>query len=111
MISVWVRLLIVIAVGTLAGLSLILMINGEDKAAAGAFIITVLLAPLLLEAIWPGKYTLRKPDGDAEDNLLNRLRQFRTDHPGPDGTILLGAMILLGMALVAGMLARVARMF
>lgn len=111
MISVWVRLLIVIAVGTFAGLSLILMISGEDKAAAGAFIITVLLVPLLLEAIWPGKYKLRKPDGDMEDNLVNRLRQFRTDHPGVDGTILLGVMALLGIALVADILARVARMF
>jgi hypothetical protein len=111
MLSFWVRLLVVIAVGTFAGFSLILMIKGEEKAAAGAFIITILLAPLVLEAIWPGKYTLRKPDGDVDDNLVNRLKQFRTDHPGLDGTILLGVMALLGIALIADMLARIARIF
>jgi len=111
MTSLWVRLLVVIAVGTFAALSLTLMIKGDEKAAAGAFIITVLLAPLLLEAIWPGKYTLRKPDGEVADNLVNRLKKFRTDHPGLDGTILLGVMVLLGIALIADMLARVARIF
>jgi hypothetical protein len=109
MISLWVRLLVVIAVGTCGGFALALLIKGDEKAAAGAFIITSMLAPLLLEAIWPGKYTLRKPNGGVEDNFINRLRQFRTDHPGLDGTILLGVMILLGIALIAGMLARVVR--
>jgi hypothetical protein len=71
---------------------------------------TVTLAIEGDEAIWPGKYVLRKPDGDMQDNLVNRLRQFRADHPGLDGTILLGVMILLGIALVADILARFARL-
>jgi hypothetical protein len=45
-----------------------------------------------------------------QDNLVNRLRQFRADHPGLDGIILLGVMILLGIALVADILARFARL-
>jgi len=102
----WLRLLVLVTVGVFAGLTVMLVIEGDSKAAAGAFIITVLLAPLLLEAIWPGKYVLRKPEGDLADNLVNRLRQFRTDHPGPDGTILLGVMILLGIALIADLLTR-----
>jgi hypothetical protein len=107
----WLRLLVLVTVSLFGGLALTLAIEGNSKAAAGAFIITILLAPLLLEAIWPGKYTLRKPDGDMEDNLVNRLRQFRTDHPGLDGTILLGVMALPGIALIADMLARIARIF
>jgi hypothetical protein len=106
--SLWVRLLVLIAVGVSAGLALALAIEGDHKAAAGAFIIAALMAPLLIEAIWPGKYTLRKPDGEVDDNLVNRLRQFRTDHPGLDGTILLGVMVLPGIALIAGMVARLA---
>jgi hypothetical protein len=106
---IWVRLLVLVAVCTFAGLSLTLAITGDTKAAAGAFVIAVLLAPLLLEAIWPDKYALRKPDGEMEDNVINRIRQFRTDHPGLDGTILLGVMSLLGIGLLAGMLVRLAR--
>lgn len=99
-----------VTVSLFAGLTLTLALEGDRQAAAGGFIIVVLLAPLLLEAIWPGKYTLRKPDGDMKDNLVNRLRQFRTDHPGLDGTILLGVMILLGIALIADMVVRFARL-
>ena len=100
-----------VTVSVFAGLTLMLAIEGDSKAAAGAGLVTILLAPLLLDAIWPGKYVLRKPDGDMADNPVNRLRQFRTDHPGPDGTILLGVMILLGIALIADMLVRFVRLF
>ncbi|MCS0629503.1 hypothetical protein NX786_09170 [Telluria mixta] len=103
--------MVLVTVSVFAVLALTLAIEGNSKAAAGAFIITILLAPLLFEAIWPGKYTLRKPDGDMEDNLVNRLRQFRADHPGLDGTILLGVMILLGIGLIADMLVRFVRLF
>ena len=78
-------------------------------AVAGVLVVTCMLTPLVFEALWPGKYTLRKPDGDVEDTLVNRLRQFRTDYPGLDGTIFLGVLILLGAAPIVAMLAHLFR--
>ena len=106
--SLWVRLLILATFSTFAVTALALFIKGDHKAATGALVVTGMLTPLLFEALWPGKYKLRKPDGDMEDNVVNRLRQFRTDYPGLDGTIFLGLLILLG---VAPIVATVAHLF
>jgi hypothetical protein len=61
--------------------------------------------------MWPGKYVLRKPDNEVADNLINRLRQFRIDHPGRDGTLFLLILALLGVALVADALVRLSHLF
>jgi hypothetical protein len=54
----------------------------------------------LLEAWRPDKYVLRKPSNGVSDNLFNRLKQFRIDHPGMDGGLILGGYIALTLALV-----------
>jgi hypothetical protein len=107
--SLWVRLLILATFSTFGVTALTLIIKGDHKAGIGALVVTGALTPLLFEALWPGKYKLRKPDGDLEDNLVNRVRQFRTDHPGLDGAIFLGMLILLGVAPIVAMLVRIFR--
>ena len=107
--SLWVRLLILAMFGTFAVTAVALFTKGDHKAVAGVLVVTCMLTPLVFEALWPGKYTLRKPDGDVEDTLVNRLRQFRTDYPGLDGTIFLGVLILLGAAPIVAMLAHLFR--
>lgn len=57
----------------------------------------------------PGRYVLRKPDGEVVDHLVNRLKQFRVDYPGMDGTILLGLLALIGIGVFTGGLVRLAR--
>jgi len=104
--SLWVRLLVILPFLVFAGISLFFVIQGDSKAAAGGLVIAALISPLLIEVIWPGKYGLRKPDDEVSDNLLNRLRQFRIDHPGADGTFFLLIFAFLGVALLAGALAR-----
>jgi len=110
-ISLWVRLLVIVTVALFAGTSLFLLIMGAYKAAMAVLLVVALMSPLLLEVIWPGRYVLRKPDGDAEDHLINRLWQFRADHPGWDGTLILGVFALLGIVVIAGALARLAQSF
>lgn len=107
----WIKLLVFIPWITCSELALVLLIRGERKAAAGAFIVALMISPLLLDAIWPGKYVLRKPVDNLPDTPLNRLKQFRIDHPGLDGTFLLGIIALVGIALFAGALVRVAQAF
>lgn len=102
--SVWVRLLVVVPFSTLVGLALVLTINGKTEASSGALVLAGLISPLLLEVFWPGRYALRKPDGDVADNLVNRLGQFRRDHPRWDGTFLLGIIVLVGTGCLAGSL-------
>lgn len=67
----------------------------------GALIVATLIAPLLVEVWRPGKYFLRKPDGQLPDNLLGRLKQFRIDHAGPDGTFLLAVATVVALAYLA----------
>jgi hypothetical protein len=86
-------------VGVFGTLAAVLLIKGDLKAAAGAFIAAALGSPLLLEAWRPGKYALRKPADGSPDNLFNRLKQFRVDHPGMDGTFIVGAFAALALAL------------
>jgi hypothetical protein len=100
--SLWVRLLVVVPFLIFMGVALLMMISGETKAALGALVVAGLIFPLLVEVFWPGRYTLRKPDGEVEDNLVNRLKQFRVDYPGRDGTLLLGVFALIGMAFQPG---------
>lgn len=95
------RTLVFVFVGFFASLAAGLAIEGDIKAAAGAFIPMALVLPLLLEAWRPGKYVLRKPADGSPDNLLNRMKQFRIDHPGTDGTLILGGFVTLASALVA----------
>jgi hypothetical protein len=109
--SLWVRLLVIVPFLLCAGIALLFVMQGEHKAAAGGFVIAALISPLLIEVIWPGKYVLRKIDGEVSDNLLNRLRQFRIDHPGADGMCFLVIFALLGAALFAGTLVRLAHSF
>jgi len=108
-LSLWVRVLVYIFVGTFTSLALVLAIRGEGKAAGGALVIAALISPALLEAWRPGKYLLRKPDDGSPDTLLNRMRQFRTDHPGIDGTLILALLTILGIAILAGSLFRLLR--
>ena len=98
--SGWVRALVFGFIGIFGTLAVILALKGDLKAAAGAFIPAVLASPLLLEAWRPGKYVLRKPANGVSDNLFNRLKQFRIDHPGIDGTLIFGGFIALTLALV-----------
>ncbi|NIA55291.1 hypothetical protein HAV22_16770 [Massilia sp. TW-1] len=44
-----------------------------------------------------------------EDSFVNRLRPFRTDYPGLDGTIFLALLILLGVAPIVVMVAHLFR--
>lgn len=100
--SLWVRILIVLPFLIFVGVALLMMISGESKAALGALVIAGLISPLLLEVFWTGRYTLRKPDDEFEDNLVNRLKQFRFDHPGRDGALVLGIFALICMGIIAG---------
>jgi hypothetical protein len=108
--SLWVRLLVVVPFLIFMGVALLMMINGETKAALGALVVAGLIFPLLVEVFWPGKYALRKPDGEVEDNLVNRLKQFRVDYPGRDGTLLLGVFALIGMGILAGGIVHLVRL-
>ncbi len=53
--SLWVRVLVFASFGTFALLALVLVTQGNRKAALGALILASLIAPLLLEASFPGK--------------------------------------------------------
>ncbi len=91
-------------VGVFASLAGVLAVQGDLKAAAGSSVPVALALPLLLEAWRPGKYVLRKPADGSPDNLLSRMKQFRIDHPGMDGTFILGALVALAFSLFAGAL-------
>lgn len=81
-------------------------ITGNSRAAGGALLMAALISPALVEAWRPGVYLWRKPEGGLPDTLFNRMRQFRADHPGTDGTIILAFLVLLGTALLASSLLR-----
>lgn len=107
--SLWVRLLVFVTFTIFGGFALLLLINGESKAALGAGVLAALVLPLLMEAILPGRYVLRRPDGNLEDNLRNRMKQFRIDHPGRDGTLILGVISLLKIVVLAGFIVQLVR--
>lgn len=107
--SNWVKALVFGFVGIFVTLATILTIKGDLKAAAGACIAASLASPLLLEAWRPGRYVLRKPADGSTDNLFTRLKQFRGDHPGIDGTLILGGFAVLTLALIGGSLASLIR--
>jgi hypothetical protein len=109
--SLWVRLLVFLTFSIFAGPAFFLLINGERKAALGAGVLAALVSPLLVDAIWPGRYVLRRPDGDLEDNLRNRMTQFRIDHPGRDGTLIIGMISLLKIVILAGFVVQLVRAF
>lgn len=110
-VSLWVRVFIFGFVSTFTFLALVLALRGETKAAGGALLVAALISPMLLEAWRPSVYILRKPDGDLPDTLINRVRQFRVDHPGTDGTIILTGLSLLVTGLLASMLLRLVEAF
>ena len=101
--SGWVRALVFGFIGIFGTLAVILALKGDLKSAAGAFIPAVLALPLLFKAWRPGKYVLQKPANGVSDNLFNRLKQFRIDHPRIDGTLILGGFIALTLALVGSL--------
>lgn len=109
--SLWVRILVFGFVSTFTFLALVLALRGEAKAAGGAFLVAALISPMLLEAWRPSVYVLRKPDGDLPDTLINRMRQFRVDHPGADGTIILVGLSLLVTGLLASVLLHLVEAF
>lgn len=98
--SRWVRALVSGFVGVFGILAAVLALKGDLKAAAGALIVAALASPLLLEAWCSGRYVLRKPENGVPDNLFNRLRQFRVDHPGMDGMLILGGFMAFMLALI-----------
>lgn len=98
-------------VGGFACLDLALALQGDRSAAAGALLVAGLVAPLLLEAWRPGKYHLRTPDDGSADTLLNRLRQFRRDHPGSDGTVIILVFYCVLAALFAGVIRSILHSF
>ena len=93
------------------GFAMLTMMSGEGKAALGALVVAGLISPLLVEVFWPGRYVLRKPDGEVKDNLVNRLKQFRVDYPGRDGTLFLGVFALIGVGMLAGGVIHLVRLF
>lgn len=105
-VSSWVRVLVFAFFGGFACLALLLAANGDFKAAAGAMVPAVLLSPALLEALRPGRYMLRKPTDGSPDNLMSRLKQFRLDHPGMDGTLILGVFAVLAPAFLVSAVVR-----
>jgi len=109
--SLWVRILVVVPFLLFVGVAMLMMVSGESKAALGALVVAGLISPLLVEVIWPGRYTLRKPDGEVEDKLVNRLKQFRIDYPGTDGTLFLGVYALIGMGMLVAGIVRLVRLF
>jgi len=109
--SLWVRILVVVPFLLFVGVAVLMMLRGERQAALGALVVAGLISPLLVDVIWPGRYVLRKPDGEVADNLVNRLKQFRIDYPGTDGTLFLGVFALIGMGLLAAGIVRLVHSF
>lgn len=109
--SLWVRFLVFGFVGVFTALAIVLALQGETSAAGGALLVAALVSPMLLEAWRPGVYVLRKPDGGLPDTLINRVRQFRTDHPGTDGTLILVCLSILGTGLAASALLNLVEVF
>ncbi|WP_176067133.1 hypothetical protein [Piscinibacter koreensis] len=105
--SSWAKVLVVAFVGSFAALAIALAVQGAFKAAAGALIPAALLAPALLEAWRPGKYLLRARADGSPDNLVGRVKQFRLDHPGVDGTLLLGVLAIIMLGPIAALIFRV----
>lgn len=102
--SSWVRVLVFAFVGGFTCLAVVLAAKSNFKAATGALVVAALLSPALLEAWRPGRYVLRKPADGSPDSLVARLKQFRVEHPGTDGTLILGALSVLAFALLASSL-------
>ncbi len=101
-LSMWIRVLLVAVVSVFAALSLWLAIKLEWKAAFGAAIVVLFLAPLLLEVAYPGRYNLRSPPLGEKGGLIWSLRDFRQGHPGWDGTCLLVLYAGLLLVFIAG---------
>ena len=99
-----VRVLVIFVFATFAAIAFALLLRGEQKAATGALIVAGLVSPLLLEVWLPGRYVLRQPADGMADTPINRMKQFRKDHPKWDGTVILGVLALLGVGLSASML-------
>jgi hypothetical protein len=99
--------LVFTCVGGFTCLAVFLASKGDFKAAAGALVPAALLSPVLLEAWHPGRYLLRKPTDGSPDHLVARFKQFRLDHPGMDGTLILGAFAALALVFLVNSLASV----
>lgn len=99
-----VRILVNVVFATFLFLSIFLFMRGESKGAQGALLLAALVSPLLLEVWLPGRYALRKPEDGSPDTLINRMKQFKIDHPGIDGTLLLFMFAILAIAMLVGSL-------
>lgn len=105
--NLFVRVLVNLVFALFFAIGIVLLLRGEQKSAIGALIVAGLVSPLLFEVWLPRKYVLRKPINGTPDTLINRMKQFRKDHPGWDGTVILGVLALLGVGLSASMLLQV----
>ena len=103
-VSLFTRVLVYLVFFVFCALALFMLARGEPKAAAGAALFAALVSPALFEAWRPRQYVLRAPQDGSADTPLNRVRQFRRDHPGWDGTVLIGMCIVLLAALVVSAL-------
>lgn len=90
-----IKLLLHVVIAVFLLLALVFWLEGKAKAATGALLFAAVLSPALLDAWWPGRYVLSKPRDGSPDTFTNRLKQFRKDHPGWDGRLLVAVLLCL----------------
>jgi hypothetical protein len=78
------------------------LVSGRSGA-LGALLVAGLIFPLMVEVAFPGRYALKGPRDGSSDHRMNRVRQFRTDHPGWGGTFLLVLLWLPGVLAIAAL--------
>ena len=93
--SLFVRILVNSAFALFGSSAIYALYLGEKKAAVGAMIFAGLVSPMLLDVWFPGRYVFKKPTDGSSDTLLNRVRLFRQEHPGRDGSAILAVFFLL----------------
>ena len=93
--SLFTRSLLYLYLAAFGSLSIWMLSKGEYKLAAFAVLLAAIVSPALIEVWFPGKYVLRKPQDGSVDTLVGRLRQFRKDQPGWDGTAILAVLVVL----------------
>ena len=90
--SLFTRALVYLFFALFSTVAILMLAQGEYKLAGFTALPATLGFLMMIEVRFPGKYALRKPDS-AADTLLGRLRQFRKDHPGWDGTAWLALLV------------------
>ncbi len=96
-----IKILLYVVIVAFLLLALIFWLQGRAKAAAGGLLFAAVLSPALLEAWWPGRYSLSKPRDGSPDTFANRLRQFRDDHPRWDGRLLVAVVLCMSAVALA----------